>query len=116
MKMNILIYKLKILIVFSTIFVACQPKNQVKEEGRSLSLQSKSISSVWVSDNGDGTYTNPILQADYSDPDVIRAGDDFYMTASSFNSSPGLPILHSIDLVNWQIVNYALPVFASGGI
>ena len=59
---------------------------------------------------GDGTFSNPILQADYSDPDVIRVGDDFYMTASSFNSSPGLPILHSKDLVNWQIVNYALPV------
>lgn len=68
------------------------------------------VSDVWQADNGDGTYTNPILQADYSDPDVIRVGDDFYMTASSFNSSPGLPILHSKDLVNWQIVNNALPV------
>jgi len=68
------------------------------------------LSLVWQSDNGDGTYTNPILQADYSDPDVIRVGDDFYMTVSSFNSSPGLPILHSKDLVNWTIVNHALPV------
>jgi beta-xylosidase len=68
------------------------------------------LSQVWLSDNGDGTYTNPILQADYSDPDVIRVGDDFFMTASSFNSSPGLPILHSKDLVNWQIVNHALPI------
>ena len=72
--------------------------------------QTNFISSVYVSDNEDGTYTNPILQADYSDPDVIRVGDDFYMTVSSFNSSPGLPILHSKDLVNWQFVNYALPV------
>lgn len=66
------------------------------------------ISKVWQSDNGDGTYTNPILYADYSDPDVIRVGDDFYMTVSSFNSSPGLPILHSKDLVNWEIINYAV--------
>lgn len=70
--------------------------------------QSESISKVWTADNGDGTYENPILYADYSDPDIIRVGDDFFMTASSFNCSPGLPILHSKDLVNWQIVNYAL--------
>lgn len=82
----------------------------VNETQYTDTLQTGFVSSVYVSDNGDGTYTNPILQADYSDPDVIRVGDDFYMTASSFNSSPGLPILHSKDLVNWQIVNYALPV------
>jgi len=65
-------------------------------------------SEVWVSDQGDGTYKNPVLYTDYSDPDVIRVGDDYYMTASSFNCVPGLPILHSKDLINWQIVNYAL--------
>jgi beta-xylosidase len=53
-------------------------------------------------------YTNPIIDADYSDPDVIRVGDDFYLTASSFNSVPGLPILHSKDLVNWKIIGHAL--------
>ncbi len=53
-------------------------------------------------------YRNPILFADYSDPDVIRVGDTFYMTASSFNYTPGLPILISKDLVNWELVNYAL--------
>ncbi|MDJ1466770.1 glycoside hydrolase 43 family protein [Cytophagaceae bacterium DM2B3-1] len=66
------------------------------------------LSKVWVADNGDGTYKNPILYADYSDPDVCRVGDDFYMTASSFNCIPGLPILHSRDLVNWSLVAYAL--------
>ena len=55
------------------------------------------------------TYTNPILHEDYSDPDVIRVGNKFYMTASSFTSVPGLPILSSTDLVHWQLVNYALP-------
>ena len=53
-------------------------------------------------------YTNPIIDADYSDPDVIRVGDDFYLTASSFNCVPGLPILHSKDLVNWKIIGHAL--------
>ncbi|HEX9152434.1 MAG TPA: family 43 glycosylhydrolase, partial [Flavobacterium sp.] len=68
-----------------------------------------STSQVWVSDNGDGTYKNPVLHADYSDPDVVRVGDDYYMTSSSFNCIPGLPILHSKDMVNWELVNYALP-------
>lgn len=63
---------------------------------------------IWASDLGNGKYKNPVLYADYSDPDVIRVGDDYYMTASSFNCVPGLPILHSKDLVNWTIVNYAL--------
>lgn len=63
---------------------------------------------LWKSDLGDGTYCNPILYADYSDPDVIRVGDTFYMTASSFNYIPGLPILISKDLVNWKLVNYAV--------
>lgn len=62
----------------------------------------------WVPDQGDGTYRNPILFADYSDPDVVRVGSDFYLIASSFNCVPGLPILHSHDLVNWTLVNHAL--------
>ena len=66
------------------------------------------VSDVWVADNGDGTYKNPIIHADYSDPDVVRVGDDYYMTASSFNCAPGLPILHSKDMVNWKLINYAL--------
>ena len=65
-------------------------------------------SEVWVSDNGDGTYKNPILHADYSDPDAIRVGDDYYMVSSSFEDVPGLPILHSKDLVNWTMTGYAL--------
>jgi beta-xylosidase len=64
---------------------------------------------VGVSDLGDGRYRNPVLQADYSDPDAIRVGDDYWMVASSFNHAPGLPILHSKDLVNWELVNHALP-------
>lgn len=68
-----------------------------------------SVSRSWVADLGNGTYKNPILHADFSDPDAIRVGDDFYMTASSFSNAPGLPILHSKDLVNWKLINYALP-------
>jgi beta-xylosidase len=64
------------------------------------------VSKVWVADKGDGTYRNPVIHADYSDPDAVRVGDDFYMTASSFNAAPGLPVLHSRDLVNWRLVAY----------
>ena len=67
------------------------------------------MSNIWNADNGDGTYTNPILYADYSDPDAIRVGEDYFMISSSFCNSPGLPILHSKDLVNWEIINYVLP-------
>lgn len=65
-------------------------------------------SEVWVSDEGNGMYRNPVLHADYSDPDVCAVGEDYFLTASSFNCTLGLPILHSKDLVNWKIVNYAL--------
>ena len=62
----------------------------------------------WLPDQGDGTYRNPIIYADYSDPDVVRVEDDFYLTASSFNCTPGLPVLHSKDLVNWTIIAHAV--------
>lgn len=63
-------------------------------------------SAQWTADLGDGTYRNPIIHADYSDPDVIRVGDDYWMVASSFTHFPGIPILHSRDLVNWQIAGH----------
>jgi len=63
--------------------------------------------SPWVPDLGDGRFRNPVIFADYSDPDVARMGDDYYLVASSFNVTPALPILHSLDLVNWTIVGHA---------
>jgi len=63
----------------------------------------------WVADLGDGRYQNPVLHADYSDPDAVRVGDTYYMTSSSFNSAPGLPLLSSKDMVNWDLVGHALP-------
>ncbi len=53
-------------------------------------------------DQGNGTFRNPIIAGDYSDPDPIRVGEDYYMAASTFESSPGVTILHSRDLVNWE--------------
>ena len=75
-----------------------------------LAAQEKNyVSEAWVADQGNGKYKNPILYADYSDPDACRVGDDFYMTSSSFNCLPGLQILHSKDLVNWSIIGAAIP-------
>ena len=76
--------------------------------------QSDYVSQVWNPDNGDGTFTNPVINADYSDPDMIAVGDDYYLTASSFQCTPALPILHSKDMVNWKIINYALKSVYTG--
>lgn len=74
----------------------------------SANLKTPYVSKVWVADLENGTYKNPILNADYSDPDAIRVGNDFYLISSSFEDIPGLPVLHSKDLVNWQIIGHAL--------
>ncbi|MFE2565206.1 glycoside hydrolase family 43 protein [Streptomyces mirabilis] len=66
-------------------------------------------------DLGDGTYRNPVLDADWSDPDLLCVGDDFYLTASSFGRVPGLPLLHSRDLVNWTLVGHALQLLEPAG-
>src|SRR5215207_5429480 len=91
--------KLQIFIIISILFLSALH----------LPAQTPFVSKVWKADNGDGTYQNPILHADYSDPDAVRVGDDYWMTASSFSHVPGLPVLHSRDLVNWELVTHALP-------
>jgi len=63
---------------------------------------------TWVADNGNGTYTNPLFFDEFSDPDLIRVGSDFYLTGTTMHSMPGLPVLHSRDLVNWTFLSYAL--------
>lgn len=65
-------------------------------------------SATWNPNLKNGYYQNPIINADYSDPDVCRVGNDYYMTSSSFACFPGLQILHSTDLVNWEIIGHAL--------
>jgi len=64
---------------------------------------------AWQPDLGNGTYKNAVIHADYSDPDAIRVDDTYYMTSSSFNSAPGLPLLKSKDMINWELVGHALP-------
>ncbi len=88
-------------ILLSALCFACSSSVNQDKVSKSYSL-----SKVWVPDNGDGTYKNPVLHSDYSDPDAIRVEDDYYMISSSFNCVPGIPILHSNDLVNWNLVAY----------
>ena len=76
-----------------------------------FAVEFRSYAKKWIPDLGNGFYKNPVIFADYSDPDVVKVGDDFYMTSSSFHCVPGLPILHSRDLVNWKIVNHAIRRF-----
>lgn len=71
-------------------------------------MEVKEQKSMWNADNGDGTYSNPILYTDYSDPDVIRVGEDYFMVASSFCNTPAVPVLHSRDLVSWKVISYAM--------
>lgn len=65
----------------------------------------------WTADNGNGTYTNPLMYDEFSDPDVIRVGDDYYLAGTTMHSVPGLVILHSRDLVNWENVSYCFDRF-----
>lgn len=65
----------------------------------------------WTADNGNGTYTNPLLYDEFSDPDIIRVGDDYYLAGTTMHTVPGVNILHSKDLVNWEQISYCFDRF-----
>jgi beta-xylosidase len=73
-----------------------------------LLLPSVAAAQTWTADNGNGTYSNPLFYDEFSDPDPIRVGDDYYLTGTTMHSMPGQPVLHSRDLVNWSLESYAL--------
>lgn len=68
----------------------------------------------WTADNGNGTFTNPLFYDEFSDPDMIRVGDDFYLAGTTMHCTPGLVILHSRDLVNWDFKSYCFDRFDMG--
>jgi xylan 1,4-beta-xylosidase len=72
-----------------------------------LTFPAAAVAVTWTSDNGNGTFTNPLFYDEFSDPDLIRVGDDFYLTGTTMHAMPGLPVLHSRDLVNWRLLGYA---------
>lgn len=65
----------------------------------------------WTADNGNGTYTNPLFYDEFSDPDILRVGDDYYLAGTTMHTVPGLVILHSRDLVNWENISYCFDRF-----
>ena len=65
----------------------------------------------WTADNGNGTYTNPLFYDEFSDPDILRVGDDYYLAGTTMHAVPGLVILHSKDLVNWENISYCFDRF-----
>ena len=74
-----------------------------------LCMSAQSLS--WTADNGNGTFTNPLMYDEFSDPDILRVGDDYYLAGTTMHSVPGLVILHSKDLVNWENVSYCFDRF-----
>ena len=78
--------------------------------GLSAEIHAQKEWGTWTAwgDCGDGTYCNPVVPADFSDIDCIRVGEDYYAISSTFQFSPGMTILHSKDLVNWEICGHAV--------
>ncbi len=72
-----------------------------------FALTAPLTAATWHADNGNGTFTNPLFYDEFSDPDLIRVGEDFYLTGTTMHTMPGLPVLHSRDLVNWELLSYA---------
>lgn len=91
----------KLLVLVALTSLSCAFAAQDKRQG--VDNDNANMSS----DNGDGTFTNPVIRADYPDPDIIRVGEDYYLVSSSFVCMPGIPICHSKDLINWKIIGHA---------
>ncbi|GGF24648.1 glycoside hydrolase family 43 protein [Hymenobacter cavernae] len=81
--------------------------NQTQAQRRTKAATSAATERTWMADNGNGTFTNPLFYDEFSDPDLIRVGNDFYLTGTTMHTMPGLPVLHSKDLVNWELLSYA---------
>jgi len=71
-----------------------------------MTANAQNTGATWTADNGNGTYTNPLFYDEFSDPDILRVENDYYLTGTTMHSMPGLPILHSKDLVNWEMIGY----------
>lgn len=76
-----------------------------------IAISPLSAQTSWSADNGNGTYTNPLFYDEFSDPDIIRVGEDYYLAGTTMHSVPGLVVLHSKDLVNWEFSSYCFDRF-----
>lgn len=62
----------------------------------------------WTADNGNGTYSNPLFYEEFEDPDVIRVGEDYYLAGTTMHMNPAMQLMHSKDLVNWELAGYCM--------
>src|SRR3982750_328322 len=83
------------------------PASALNRNGLVARAHKDMSTATWTPDNGNGTFTNPLFYDEFSDPDLIRVGDWFYLTGTTMHTMPGLPILRSKDLVNWEFLSYA---------
>ena len=97
-------------IIILTFFILIS-LTKVKATSSITHLPTASAQTSWTADNGNGTYTNPLFYDEFSDPDIIRVGDDYYLAGTTMHAVPGLVILHSKDLVNWENISYCFDRF-----
>lgn len=90
-----------------TLFLLATPLIESQAQDRTLPSANQS----WTADNGNGTFTNPLFYDEFSDPDILRVGDDYYLAGTTMHTVPGVNILHSKDLVNWEQVSYCFDRF-----
>jgi xylan 1,4-beta-xylosidase len=62
----------------------------------------------WTADNGNGTYSNPLFYEEFEDPDIIRVGDTYYLAGTTMHMNPAVQLMHSKDLVNWELAGYCM--------
>ena len=93
-----------LLAVALTLMACPAPISAMNREGPVAGAPKGMSTATWTPDNGNGTFTNPLFYDEFSDPDLIRVGDWFYLTGTTMHAMPGLPILRSKDLVNWEFV------------
>lgn len=93
--------------LFERFFGSCGAEKSVAKNVLTQTLKGKS----WSADNGNGTFTNPLFYDEFSDPDIIRVGEDYYLAGTTMHSVPGLVVLHSKDLVNWEFSSYCFDRF-----
>ena len=86
--------------------ISASAQNGQVSAQKKLVTQQQPSRKTWSADNGNGTYTNPLFYDEFSDPDIIRVGEDYYLAGTTMHSVPGLVVLHSKDLVNWEFSSY----------
>lgn len=100
-------YKLFYLLLLSAIALPAAAQMKTGKQKDQSSEKRFAAGDTWRADNGNGTFTNPLFYDEFSDPDLIRVGNDYYLTGTTMHAVPGLPVLHSKDLVNWKFLTYA---------